>query len=190
MTNATPTDLTRLLIAWQNGNRRAGDKAFSRIYSTLRKLAAGQIKRRKHRKGHSTTSLVNEAYLRLTKQRVCLRSRGHLFGLFTEILSRVDADDYRSRRCCKRRGYEEPLSDNFLLAGERSSEERAVRSVLKDLRHHDPLMAEAINLRFFGGLTRKEICRDLGISTHQFRRLWERGRSFLRELLSATRGGM
>src|SRR5262252_6075749 len=58
-------EITRLLLAWSEGDREALDRLAPLVYAELRRLAKSYM--RKERAGHTlqTTALINEAYLRL-----------------------------------------------------------------------------------------------------------------------------
>ena len=58
-------EVTRLLIAWSEGDQAALEKLIPLVYQELRRLAKRYL--RQERPGHSlqTTTLVHEAYLRL-----------------------------------------------------------------------------------------------------------------------------
>ena len=62
-----PSNVTRLLVDWSNGNRTALDRLMPLVYDELHRLAARQI--RKESPGHTlqTTVLVNEAYSAVIK---------------------------------------------------------------------------------------------------------------------------
>ena len=66
---ATPNEVTRLLIEWEHGNKAALDQLMPLVYDELRRLAAHYLQQ--ERSGHTLqpTALVNEAYLRLVDQR-------------------------------------------------------------------------------------------------------------------------
>ena len=60
-----PQDITKLLLAWRNGDKQALDRLMPLVYEELRRMADRYM--RNERKGHTlqTSALVNEAYLRL-----------------------------------------------------------------------------------------------------------------------------
>ena len=65
----SPThEVTRLLVAWGDGDRAALDRLIPMVHSELRRLARSYMSR--ERPGHTlqSTALVNEAYLRLVDQ--------------------------------------------------------------------------------------------------------------------------
>ncbi len=65
MAASTPHAVTRLLLAWSQGEQAALEKLAPLVYAELRRIAHRYMNR--ERRGHTlqTTELVNEAYLRL-----------------------------------------------------------------------------------------------------------------------------
>jgi RNA polymerase sigma-70 factor (ECF subfamily) len=59
MATASPDEVTRLLVAWSNGDKAALDKLMPAVYQELRRLARRYM--RQERPGHTlqTTALVN-----------------------------------------------------------------------------------------------------------------------------------
>jgi len=89
-TQATPNEVTRLLIEWEHGNKAALDQLMPLVYDELRRLAAHYLQQ--ERSGHTLqpTALVNEAYLRLVDQRnVDWRNRAQFFGLAAQMMRRI-----------------------------------------------------------------------------------------------------
>jgi hypothetical protein len=60
-------EVTRLLDELQQGNRLAEDRLISIVYTHLKKIAAGQLRRERPDHSLQPTALVHEAYLRLIK---------------------------------------------------------------------------------------------------------------------------
>ena len=62
-----PNEVTRMLVAWGNGDEAARDQLMPLVYDELHRLAKQYMNR--ERPGHTlqTSALVNEAFLRLAK---------------------------------------------------------------------------------------------------------------------------
>ena len=91
---SSPThDVTRLLVAWGNGDRAALDRLMPLVYEELRRLARHYMSR--ERPGHTlqTTALVNEAYLRLVGQEgMRWENRAHFFGIAARLMRQILVD--------------------------------------------------------------------------------------------------
>ena len=105
MTTPAPQEVTRLLIAWGNGDQAALDELLPLVYQELHRLAARHLGR--ERGGHTlqTTALVHEAYLRLIDQKeVQWQNRAHFFAVAATLMRRILVDHARARQYQKRGG--------------------------------------------------------------------------------------
>ena len=64
-----PQEVTRLLLAWNQGDESALEKLVPQVYQELRRLAKRQMRREHPDHTLQTTALINEAYLRLVDLR-------------------------------------------------------------------------------------------------------------------------
>ncbi len=62
-------DVTKLLIAWGNGDQNARDELMPLVYDELHRLAHQYMARERQSHTLQTSGLVNEAFLRLVDQR-------------------------------------------------------------------------------------------------------------------------
>ncbi|HEV2665410.1 MAG TPA: sigma-70 family RNA polymerase sigma factor [Blastocatellia bacterium] len=166
-------EITRLLIAWNNGDAAALEHLTPLVHRELRRLAkrymAGE------RPGHilQTTALVNEAYMRLIDwQNVEWQNRAHFFGLAAQIMRRILVDFARARDREKRGGdaLQVSLSEVANVALERSADLVALDDALQGLEKLDPRQARIIELRFFAGLSNEEAAEALKVSVGTVKR--------------------
>lgn len=181
-------EVTRLLLAWSDGDEHALADLMPRVYDELRSLAASYLRR--ERPGHTlqTSALVHEAYLRLVDQtRVRWHDRRHFFGIAAQAMRRVLVDHARGHLYAKRGGGARRLSlDEALTAAAESAPELvALDEALDRLAAADPQQAKIVELRFFGGLTGEEIGELLGVSVSTVTRGWRLARAFLYRSLTA-----
>ncbi len=107
----TQTEVTRLLLAWSNGNQAAVDELMPLVYDELHRLASGRMRRERADHTLQPTALVHEAYVRLVdQQRVEWKNRAQFFGIAAQMMRRVLVDHARGRRYAKRRGSEHQVS--------------------------------------------------------------------------------
>ena len=100
-----PTQVTRLLIDWQEGKKGALDQLMPLVYQELHRLAHQYMSR--ERPGHTlqTSALVNEAFLRLADQRdVQWQNRAHFIGIAGQMMRRILVDYARNRSFAKQIG--------------------------------------------------------------------------------------
>ena len=98
-------DITRLLLAWSEGDDDALGKLAPLVEAELQRLARHYL--RGERPGHTLqpTALVNEAYLRLLDWRkLSWQNRTHFIGIAAKMMRRILVDHARRHRFQKRGG--------------------------------------------------------------------------------------
>ena len=178
--------ITKLLLAWRDGEPAALDRLMPIVYEELKRLASAYMRRQKP--GHSlqTVDLVNEAYMRLIdSSRVKWQDRNHFYAIASQIMRRLLVDSARKRNSQKRGGgrAQITLDDNLEIAGGPGTDLVALDEAMKRLAVLNPRQSRIIELRYFGGLTEEETAEVLGLSSRTIRRDWTVARAWLfREL--------
>jgi RNA polymerase sigma factor (TIGR02999 family) len=173
-----PVDVTRLLHQWQDGDRAALDRLVPLVYEELRAIASRHLRREWRAGAMQTTSLVNEAYLKLIDQRRGdWQNRAQFFAVAAQLVRRILVDDARHQLREKRGGgaVSVPLDDEPIAAAEGpldAVETLALDRALHELEQLDPDQARIVELRFFGGLTVEETAAALRISPATVKREW------------------
>jgi len=165
--DASPEDVTQLLVAWKDGSKEALDLLTPIVYSELRRLAARYLADEHAAATLQPTILVHEAYLRLVAQKLPdWESRSHFFGVAAHLMRQILVDAARRRRSVKRGSGEVkvPLDSIVSLAPERSREVEALDDALNALAAIDERKCKVVELRFFGGFSIEETAQALGIS--------------------------
>ena len=175
-------DLTELLAQWGEGDRRAVERLFERVYQELKVCARRQLRGERADHTLQATALVNELYLRLVAQReVRWKSRGQFFALSSRMMRRVLVDHARRRHARKRRGEKVELDEGAIAApaGLDDADLLALDAALVDLAKGHRRVARVVELLHFGGLTQQEIAEELSVTTRTVKRDWQFGRRFL-----------
>src|SRR6202022_4560563 len=100
-----PSDITKLLHRWKEGDREALGALSSLAYDDLHAIASGYLRR--EGSGHTlqATGLVNELYLRLSKvSGVQLTDRRHFYAFAAQLMRIILIDHARQSRALKRPG--------------------------------------------------------------------------------------
>ena len=182
MGNLLPEQMTRLLVAWSDGDKSALDKLMPVVHAELKRMAHRYMSR--ERKGHTlqTTALVNEVYMKLIDQRqVSWQNRAHFFAVAAKLMRRILVDYARSRQYAKREGerHKVELEEAAQVSKERGAELIAVDDALLSLEMLDARKAKVVELRFFGGLTIEETAEVLQTSHATIERDWTTARAWL-----------
>ena len=191
MKTLTPSDVTRLLLAWNRGDKAARDSLMTAVYDELRRLAALYLSR--ERPGHTLqpTALVHEAYLQLVGEgRVDWQGRAHFFGAAGRLMRRILVDHARARNAAKRGGGRLMVTFSEALAASAPPDLDlvALDSALEELAQLDPLQSRIVELRFFGGLSVEETAEVLSVSPATVKRHWTTAKAWLRHQLKQTAG--
>lgn len=182
-------DVTHLLAAVSVGERGAVEALLPIVYDELRRHAAFLMKR--ERVGHTMqpTALVHEAFLRLVQQeRVQWTGRAHFFAVASGLMRRILVDHARTRLAEKRGGGADRISieEGLGLSVGRDADVLAVEEALQRLAELDPKQAEIVTLRFFGGLSVKEVAAVLTMSKRAVEAEWTMIKAWLRRELSES----
>lgn len=130
----------------------------------------------------NTTSLVHDVYEKLVgTDDIQWEDRSHFFSVAAKAMRFVLIDYARAQSSQKRGGRHENLSLDAvqLAAVERSNELLALDEALELLAEHDPRLGTLVELKFFGGLTYKDISKLTGLSERTLKRDWERARTWM-----------
>ena len=122
---ARPPQVTRLLLAWNQGDDAALDELLPIVYGELRRLARSYMAR--ERQGHTLqpTALINEVYLRLVDVRkVQWQNRAQFVAVCARLMRRILVDAARSRGSNKRGGQAQqiPFDERLAPQGGRQDE--------------------------------------------------------------------
>jgi RNA polymerase sigma factor (TIGR02999 family) len=171
MKTSATHEVTRLLREWRNGNERAVAELMPLVYGELRQLAAAYL--RGEREGHTLqpTALVHEAYLRLVGQSSPdWQSRSHFYGVAARVMRQILVDHARRKQSKKRVRQPIPLEQAVSFQPDRGADLIALDISLTDLEKVDARKCQAIELRYFAGLTMDEIAQAMNLSVETVRR--------------------
>ena len=188
---ADPTGaISGLLMAWGQGDLRAREQLVPLVYRELRRSAAAYLRRERTNHSLDPTALVHEAYLRLIGQNeVAWQNRAHFFGIASQFMRRILVDHARARLTRKRPNAALQVTLDEDIAGAaapRSCELLMLDEALDALARHDRRQAQIVELRYFGGLTEREVAELLSMSRATVTREWQVARAWLFRRL--TRG--
>jgi len=184
---AAPEAITALLQRWSEGDDRAVDELVPLVMKDLRRIAQYQM--RGERKEHTLqpTALVNEAYVKLAKQKnKNWENRAHFIAVASRAMRQVLVDYARKRNRKLRKVILVPLDSVQALAKERPAKVLALDEALNKFAKEDPRKARMAELRVFGGLSDPEVADLLGVSITTVGRDWKFAKARLRQLMEAS----
>lgn len=169
---SAPPDLTTYLRRWREGDALARDTMLPHVYHELEAMARARLRGERADHTLDTVALVHEAYLRFEQAgAVAWQDRVHFFAVAATAMRRVLLDHAKRRQRAKRGGalVQVPLESELLgdaaIAAETDPDALlALDQALAELARTHPRQAQAVELRYFGGLTLEDVGIALGIS--------------------------
>jgi RNA polymerase sigma-70 factor, ECF subfamily len=164
--------ITELLQRIHAGDPQALRTVIPLVYNELKKLAAGHLRRERGARPLETTALVHEAFLRLAGgQHPSYENRAHFYGIASRLMRQILVDMARARATEKRDVMAEVRLTEIPDVGRQPDESLlAMNEALERLARTDPLKAQLIEMRYFGGMTAEESATVLSLSVHSVRR--------------------
>jgi RNA polymerase sigma-70 factor, ECF subfamily len=165
-------------------------KVMPEVYDELRKLARRYMAREKIGQTLQATALVNEAYMRLVKEKAHIwKNRAHFCAIAANSMREILVEKARARAAFKRGGSRMRVSLGNDIAAEKTRELDllALHEALNGLSRLDPPLARIVELRFFGGLTVEETAEVLSVSPATIKRAWSLAKNWLKRELENSR---
>lgn len=178
--------VTSLLKAHRRGEAGALDRAFEIVYEELRRLARYQLGAQGRGRTLDTTSLVHEAYLKVsTSEQADAANRGHFLALASRAMRQIVIDFARARAATKRGGDAKriTLDTNVVSVDDQAHWILLVEQALQEVAEIDERLETVFECRYFAGLSEQETADALGVSVRTVQRDWQRAKSWMREYL-------
>jgi RNA polymerase sigma factor (TIGR02999 family) len=185
---SSASDITQALKRWTDNPEAVVNELTPTVYRELRKIAAAYLGRERPDHTLQPTALINEAYLRLVDlQSADIADRTHFYVLAARMMRRILVDAARAHQAAKRGfGNKVSLNDSIEVGdGGRAWNFLALHEALEKLQGHNARTAQAVELRYFGGLQLEEIAEGLSVSLATVKRDLAFGEAWLRRALSA-----
>ena len=180
-----------MLQAVGRGERDAAEELLPLVYNELRRLAV--FKMANEAPGHTLqpTALVHEAWLRLGgDDQPTWENRAHFFASAGEAMRRILIEKARRRQRIRHGGNQERVDLDGIEIAAAQDDERllAVHECLDKLAEEDPVKANVVKLRFFVGLTDREVADALGVAERTVERHWAYAKVWLFNAIRAQDG--
>ena len=152
------------------------------VYRDLKRIAASKIAQESASSTMTVTALVHEAFMRLeSSDKMMWKSRRHYFGAAAEAMRRILIDRARYYLRKRREGAKSALSldEGLIVEGVKPAELVKLDDALADLESFDEQLAAILKLKYFAGLSAREIAEVFEVSTRTMTRRIEAGRAWL-----------
>jgi len=185
------SDVTMILQAVGRGEKAASEDLLPLVYEELRKLAAARMARESAGQTLQATALVHEAWLRLVgDEEQDWKSRAYFFAAASEAMRRILVEHARRKARLKHGGGKERVNIENVDLPETAPDEKIllVNDALRQLEQSQPERARVVSLKFFGGLTNKEVADVMEIGERSVDRHWVCAKAWLFQKLQEGEG--
>lgn len=181
------TDISGLIGAASTGGGIPSEELLPLVYDELRHLAAHRVSLVGSAAATmQATALVHEAWLRLAGTDTRLwNNKTHFFRTAALAMRSVLVDRAR-RKCAIKRGdriNEVNIDEVEISAAEPEDRLLMINEALDRLEQIDEASARIVNLKFFGGLTNRQIAELHGVTERTIERQWSYARIKLYEMI-------
>jgi len=187
MATRSSQGITQLLERWSQGDEEALDQLMPLVYDELHRLAGAYLRSERREHTLQPTALVNEANLKLVRQRnIQWQNRAQFFGVAAQLMRRILVDHARANSADKRGGdrVNVSLKNIGAFGTQPTTDVLALHDVLNRLAEIDPDQSRIVELRFFGGLTIEEAAEVMQVSHSTVEREWKIAKAWLKRELT------
>ena len=175
-------DFTRILSDASLGDKSASDDMLPLVYNELRRLAYSLMQNQSSMHTLQATALVHEAWLKMvnTEGRTW-KNRSHFMATAAMAMRNVLIDHARTKTRKKRGGklYRVELDHFDLAIPEVDDFVMVIEEALNQLEIINAKWARVVVMKFYGGMTIKEVATVMDISESSVERYWTGARTWL-----------
>jgi RNA polymerase sigma factor (TIGR02999 family) len=168
-----PQEVTQLISKASAGDAVALNDLIPLVYDDLKRIASGiRHKQMMVSKTLNTTSLVNEAWLKLQKWGIKAESRKHFFCITAKAMRQILINAATEKLAQKRDVKLVTFEDSGVDTNADAEWIMTLEKILTPIEKQQPRMAQVFQLKYFLGFTEPEIAEVLDISMSSVSRDW------------------
>ena len=178
--------IVSLFESAERGDASASETLFAALYTELHRMARRELGRRGGQVTLSATTLLHEAYLKMSvRDDAAFPDRPRFMAYAARVMRGLIIDHVRRRHARKRGGLFEITALETTVADEIANEKELERisDALDELATVDSALAEIVDLKFFCGFSFGEIAAMRDVSERTIQRQWEKARLYLHRAL-------
>jgi RNA polymerase sigma factor (TIGR02999 family) len=182
-----PTEITALISKASVGDTTALDDLIPLVYDDLKAIAAGlRHKQFDVSKTINTTSLVNEAWLKLNKYGVKAESRKHFFCIISKAMRQILMNSAKQKMANKRNAQIVTFDEASIESHSEAQWMISLDEIINSIEDANPRMAQVFELKYFLGFTEDEICDALSLSKRSVSRDWLSVKTIIKQIYQKT----
>ncbi|MES2571418.1 MAG: ECF-type sigma factor [Verrucomicrobiota bacterium] len=182
------SELTRILQSASGSGSLVSAELLPLVYDELRSLARSRMSKAEPGQTLQATALVHEAWIKISgDEERSWSDRAHFFRAAAQAMRHILVDRARAKARLKRGENLELLDIHVhgLDVANTTLDERVllVDETMSRLEQEDPESGRVISLKFFGGLTNKEIAAMDGVAERTVERHWAYAKARLFQMI-------
>jgi RNA polymerase sigma factor (TIGR02999 family) len=190
-----PHLITQVLDRVKRHEPQAAGELLPLVYKELRRLAQARLARLEPGQTLQATALVHEAWIRILGHGdPGWECRAHFFGAAAQAMRNILVEQSRRKASLKRGGDRLRLDDDAIESlgalgmGAARPEMLVLDEALERLEKKDPLKGQIVELRFFTGLSMREVAEVMDLSLTRVETEWRFARSWLQNQVDEAHG--
>ena len=174
-------NITQLINELDTEGTEAYNKLFPLIYNELKDIASIQISTERNNLTLNRTDLVHEVYIKwLNQEDLECNSRKHLLRLASKAMHQILVDYARKKLADKRgNGAVKVEFNDERLDIEEAEQFLELNEACNELRKIDERLFEIVQLKYFSGLSVRQVADALDISKSTVNRDWKKAKTLL-----------
>lgn len=175
------SEITRLLNEIEGEGNEAYNKLFPMIYNELKDIASIKIASERNDLTLNRTDLVHEVYMKWLKQEELeCNDRKHLMRLASKAMHQILVDYARKKLASKRgSGAVKIKLEEDRLNVKEAEEFLELNQACNELREIDERLYEVVELKYFSGLSVRQVADALDVSVSTVNREWKKAKTLL-----------
>jgi len=179
-----PDEITLLISQASDGNDGAMDQLMPIIYPDLKRIASGiRHKQMVVSRTMNTTSLVNEAWLKLNKYGIHAESRKHFFCIIAKAMRQIIVNAAVEKQRLKRKSNQVDMDVSEMSSQSEASFMIKLNEILESIEQSHGRLAEVFHFKFFLGFSEQEIADTLEVNVRTIRRDWLTVKKIVQEIV-------
>ena len=179
-----PKEITLMIGNAFEGDNCAMNNLIKILYPDLKMIASGiRHKQIKVSRTLNTTSLVNEAFLKLCKYGINVKSRKHFFCIVAKAMRQILINSANQKLCKKHLHLDVNIDDFQIESDECATFLLQLDEIIEAIGRTHPRIGQIFDLKYFIGLSEQEIADELKISKRTVRRDWLIAKQTIAKLL-------
>ena len=181
-------DITEILAAARLGEKKTAESLLPLVYDELRRLA--KVRMMDEQSGHTLdpTALVHEAWLRMVGESDrTWHNRSYFFTVASTAMRRILVDHARKRAAAKRGSDWQRVDLEKVDLADAMPDEKTLRveSALEQMERVHPEWSQVTVMKYFGGMTNREVAVALGVTERTIERKWACAKSWMYNHMAA-----